>query len=108
MPHKEYTSTEYLAQQFRDFLRQEGQYLGREGGKWIAEQHGNLVQFNFQSELYSASFQSKGKKYIVELDNFVDGEYVCSRRLILNPKRSKTGRISREVLGKDLLKHLLA
>ena len=111
MERKKYIHPEYFAQQFRNFLRGEGEYAAnkkRGGGKWPAEQHGNCVLFSIYKEDYALSFKKSknNNKIIATLEKKVEGRYVHVKTIEEEPERSKTGRLSPNY-PKSLLAKLL-
>ncbi len=107
MTTKGYNSPEYFAQQFKAFLRGEGNSSRKTGGVWPAEQHGDSVNFSMKKKKYLIKFEGLEPHLFAHLEELTEGEYIHRRTLRLNPERSKTGRLSGNYFEKVLFKQLL-
>jgi len=100
MSHRKYNSLGYFAQEFVNFLR-------RPERSFRAEHHNNLVQFSIFKEDYSLEFLRKGEKNFVELEKKVEEGYLFVKRMDIEVKRSRSGRISGDYFS-YLLKKLFS
>lgn len=99
MSRKEYTSPEYFAQRFTEFLR-------KPQASFPAEHHRNLVRFSMFKKEYSLEFlKVSNKKSSVILEEKIEGEYIFVKSVSVKVDRSKSGKIS-NVYFSNLLKRL--
>jgi len=111
MPEREHDSSEYFAQEFRDFLQGKGKYSDSVygiGGEYRAEQHGNSVDFHMFQDRYHLTFEVRGETTQAHLSRLDGSTFVPVKTVSVKPKRSKNGRLSGDFFKRTLVKMLFA